>query len=310
MNNNREGCCSETAFAKWLGMIASYRPGGKTLVATDAEVSAFYHAVTGPGDNGTYMVDMFEYAMTKGFKIGGVVHKIAGYASIDVRDTATLDAGMHWFIGVQLGVNLTQKQYSNFANGTLWTFDGSRVVGGHSIPLTKRDADKFRLATWAQQPDVERACVQNPAWAEEAYVCISQEMVDADKHGPNNVDWSAFLSAMEDIKAGRVPTIPDDPNPPGPGPNPPRPGGPGTFSADAVLTLLGQSVPAHLTGTFTTALAAAPLATVNYWAVAADVAQLIRDLLKRDWVAMAMDVEQLLTDLGIQFTAEDLLEIS
>lgn len=301
MNNDREGCCSETAFAKWFGMIASYRPGGKTLVATAAEVSKFYHEVTGPGDNGTYMIDMFEYAMRTGFQIGGTRHKIAGYAVIDVRDTELLNAAMHWFEGVQLGVNLTQKQYSNFSTGSLWTYDGSRIVGGHSVPLTMRGPDKFRLATWAQQPDVSRACVQNPNWAEEAYVCISQDMVDAEGHGANNIDWATFTKAMDQIRAGEVPDIGDDPTPP----VPPVPTGPGTFAGNGSLDFLGTMMPLTVAGTITQSIAPATMSTVNVWAVLADLAAIYAATRAKDWTAVAKAVAQLIADLGLSMTDDE-----
>lgn len=303
MNNNREGCCVATWLAKLLGIFNAYRPGGSPIVATDAEVSAWYHAVGGPGDNGLVMEEALQYLLKNGMKIGGAVHKIDAFAYVDVRDTAVLDKAFHWFDGVGLGVNLTREQYANFQTGTTWDWNPrSPIIGGHAIPLTMRGPDRFRLATWAQQPDVTRSCVQNPAWAEEAWVCITKEMVDAKGLDGNGVQWEALLAAMDAVKHGGTPDIPDDPNPPSPDPGPtPQPW---DWEFDRTLHFLLWSMELHLGVRF--ARAARDARGVDLLQLGKDLAALVFAFWQKDWISFAAALERVLADLGWSFSDEDM----
>ncbi len=303
MDNDREGCCVATALAKFFGLQNAYRPGGSVVVATDSEVSKFYHAVGGPGDNGLYMPDAFEYAIKHGFTIAGQLHKLEGYAAVDVSDSALVDAAHHWFYGLQLGVNLTREQYVHCENTDTWDLDGSPVVGGHAVPLTKRGSDKFQLATWARQPGVTRRAVQSPQWAEEAYVLFGPDSFD---HGidTNAVNVDALRAALKAIKNGGTPDIPDDPNPPpGPGPGPGPGPVPSSFDAEGTLEVFGQLLPIKLHGTFKGATGG--LGAVPIWQLAMDVWALWVAFQKKDWAAFADAVQKLITDLGLKLTPEE-----
>lgn len=309
LDNDREGCCVATALAKVIGMMNAYRPGGKVVVATDAEVSRWYHAVGGPGDNGLYMPDAFNYAMTKGFTVAGQLHKIDGFCVIDNGDNALLDAAFHWFGGVQLGVNLTSRQYQNAEDTDTWEADGTPVVGGHAVPLTKRAADKFTLATWARQPSVTRACVNNRRWCDECYVVMGPDWFDSHGIDTNKVNVEALRAAFAAVKAGGTPDIPDDPNPPAPpdpnppGPNPPVPV-PGDWTWEHTWTLntfLGQ-VLVHL-GVKLGAEQAAGRG-VNWWSLLTDVAALARAIWAKDWTAAATAALAVLADLGLKLGAD------
>lgn len=214
--NDQEGDCVAVDLAKRVGMINANRPGGSVLVPTTAECLKFYHDVGGPGDNGLYMPDAFDWWRDKGIKIGSAIHKIEGYASFDVTNRALFDAACHWFQGVDLGVALTREQYMHADDSDTWDADGSDVIGGHAVPLTVRGPQTCKIATWAREPSITRNLLHSRGWADEAYVVISRESISNGGNDTNNVNWEALTAAMEAVKSGGTPDIPDDPNPPVP----------------------------------------------------------------------------------------------
>lgn len=303
MGNDTQGDCVAADLCKRVGMMNAYRPGGKVLVATTAEALAFYHQVGGPGDNGLYMPDAYDYWRDKGIKIGGVVHKIEGYASFDVTDSALFDAACHWFQGVDLGVALTRTQYMHAEDTDTWDIDGSPVVGGHAIPLTQRGVDRCKIATWAREPGITRRLLHSRTWCDEAYVVISKEMMGTGGLDVNNVNWDALAAAMKAIASGGTPDIPPDPNPPTPPapPTPPTPAG-GTWTGSGNLDFLGTKMPIALAGVVSGSLTTAG---ANLWTILADLAAVAVAFRARDWVAVAAAVQQLLADLGTTLTDQE-----
>ena len=190
MDNDREGCCVATTVAKQAGVQNAYRPGGSVVVATDNEVSKFYHAVGGPGDNGLYIPDALDWMVKKGMTIGGKLHKIDGFASFDPTNNALVDAVCHWFGGFHIGVNLSYEQYTNAEDSDVWDIDGSGVVGGHSVPVTRRTADGFTIATWAKQPRITRRLLNSREWCDEAYVIFGPDWFNSGRD-LNGVDVAA-----------------------------------------------------------------------------------------------------------------------
>lgn len=302
MNNDREGCCVSTALAKWLGLAVAEETGGAPIVATDKEVSLWYHAVGGPGDNGLVMVEAYEYLMRRGMVIGGKTHKIEGYAAVDTTDGALLDAAFHWFGGIGVGVSLTQRQYENADDDDVWDDDGGRVVGGHMVPLTARDAAGFKLATWAREPRVTRRCVQSRRWCDEAYVALGPDWYGEDKIDVNKVNVDALTAAMAAIRAGGTPDIPNDPNPPAP----PGPGG-DIWSFDRTWELFGYGLHLHL-GLHTGA-ALVSTRGLNWLKLVQDVWALARAISQRDWYDAPQIVLDILGDLGIHL-GDDAPEIA
>jgi hypothetical protein len=305
MNNDAEGCCVITDLAKRFGIFNAYRPGGKILVATDKEVSAFYHAVGGPGDNGLVMVEAWDFCIKHGMKIGGTPHFMEGYASVDVTDDALVDAATHWFGGLSLGVALTRQQYMHAEDTDTWDIDGTNVVGGHAIPMTTRDSSRCKIATWARQPHITRRLLRSRGWCDEAYVLLGPEWFNSANIDVNGVNVDALREALKAIKNGGTPDIPTDPNPPPPPPGPPPgpPPVPGELTLEGYMEVFGQKLPLHLQGKFAGAMV--PSLGGNWLVIARDVWAIVTALGRRDWVALMTAVEQLLKDIGVTFSADD-----
>lgn len=304
MGNDQQGDCVAADLCKRVGVMNAYRPGGKVLTATTAEALAFYHAVGGPGDNGLYMPDAFDYWRDKGIKIGGALHKIEGYASFDITDSALFDAACHWFLGVDLGVALTRDQYMNADDSDVWDIDNSGVVGGHAIPLTVRGPDKCKIATWGAEPSITRRLLHSRNWCDEAYVVVSAESF-ADGIDVNAVNLDALRAALAAIKAGGTPDIPPDPNPPTP---PVPPVGPGNVQLTGFVNMFGQLLPTTMQGTFTQALAGLPTGA-GFLTILTDIAALLADFRAKDFAQMWSDALKLLADLGIVLTVAEMAQL-
>lgn len=307
MGNDQEGDCAAVDLLKRLGMINAYRPGGADITATTAEALKWYHQIGGPGDNGLFMPDAYDWWRDKGVMVSGKLHRIDGYAQFDVTDVATFNAAFHWFGGVDLGVALTRTQYMHAEDGDTWDIDGSPVVGGHAIPLTTRDVEKCQLATWAKQPHATRRLIHSRAWADEAYVVISRESIGPDGLDTNNVNWDALAPALAAVAAGGTPDIPDDPTPPVPPVPPVPPGPPGDLTLDGWVEVFSQRLPIHLSGKISSALAA--VGPGQYIVLALDLLALFADVRAKNWTQFAIDLEKLLNDAGGLFTANDVLQI-
>jgi hypothetical protein len=297
MGNDREGCCVATAIAKLLGIANAYRPGGSVLVATDAEVSTFYHQVGGPGDNGLYSPDALNYARDKGFRIGGQLHKIAGFASIDPTDSALLDAGFHWFGGLYYGVNLTSQQYNHAEDTDTWDDDGSGIVGGHAIPFTKRQPDGGTLATWARQPKATRRLMESQRWADEVYVVLAPEWFDAGGLDTNHVNVEALTAALQAVAAGGTPDIPPDPNPPDPNPPGPNPPAPTPHEWSHTFAAFGKVLRIYAGYEITDS--EKRLAERIAWGIIPDLWQLVKAIEAKDWEGALRAAAKVLADLGI-----------
>lgn len=310
MDNDREGCCVATTIMKQGAVHAGNRPGGSEYVASDAETSRLYHDIGGPGDNGLVIIEALQFARDRGFKVGGQVHKIDGFASIEPTDLATMDAGAHWFGGLHVGVLLPRDWYNHAENGDVWDMTDSPVVGGHSIPFTARDANGFKLATWARQPRITRRAIASGRYVDECYAVLGHDWYNDAGIDTNAVNVEALKQALEAIRNGGTPDIPDDPNPPVPPPPPPPVPGGGNITLDGALKVLGQEFPIHLTGTLAAALAGLSVAGPNWWLIGGDVLDVLFAARRKDWAALMIAVEKLLTDLGVTWTAAEKMELS
>jgi hypothetical protein len=309
MDNDAEGCCVATALAKWFGIATGYAPGSSIVVATDQEVSRWYHAVGGPADNGLVMTEAFSFAVKNGFTIGGATHKLAGFASVDPTDDTLVDAACHWFGGLQVGCALTMTQYQHSEDTDTWDYDGSGVVGGHAIPVTMRNPTQFKIATWARQPSLTRSCFKNRSWNDETYVLLGPDWENQLGVDVNGVNVEALTAALAAIAAGGTPDIPPDPGPVPPGPGPgPGPVGPGSISLSGFMDVFGKQFPITLTGLLTQAAAGGQ--SVNWILVFGDAFAIISAVMAKNWPAVMAAVEKLIADLGMTLTRAEMDALS
>lgn len=305
MGNDMQGDCVAVTVFKELGIDTAHVPGGTQVTASTPEVLKWYHDVGGPGDNGLYILDALEHARDRGFKSGGVVHKIDGFVLVDNGNDELMNVALYLFGGLHVGVALPLEWYQNADDADVWDVTNTRIIGGHSIPFTGYDATHFKLATWARQPRITRAAVRDGRWVDECYATLGKDWYNAEGLTTHGVNVDALKQALEAIRAGGTPDIPDDPNPPTPPtpPQPPAPPTPETITLKGTVDFFGNKLPVELAGAIAAAMV--PATAPNWIAVVVDVAAIIAALRARDWPGLLLAVEKLLKDIGGSFTAED-----
>lgn len=305
MGNDEQGDCVAVTVFKELGIDTAEVPGGTEKTGSTSEVLRWYHQVGGPGDNGLYIIDALNFARDKGFTVGGVVHKIDGYVSVDHTDDALMNVALILFGGLHVGTALPNEWYQNAEDHDVWDLTNSGIVGGHSIPFTGYDAETYKLATWARQPRITRRAVRDPRYVDEVYATLGKDWFGRDGIDMNGLNVDALKAALEVIRQGGTPEIPTDPNPPPtpPGPPPGPPPVPGELTLEGSLEVFGQLLPIKLKGRFAQGLVNGLGA--NWIVIARDVLAIITALGRRDWVALMTAVEQLLKDIGISFSADE-----
>lgn len=307
LGNDSQGDCEAVTIVKSLAVAAAERPGGTSLSPTAAETLAFYHAQSGPADNGMVMVEAMDWARDKGVRIGSALHYIDGYALVDNTNPALVNACAFLFGGLHVGIELPNAWYQHADDTDVWDMTSTRVVGGHAVPATGFDASQIRLATWGKEPHITRAAFHSQRYVDECYAVLNKDWWTADGLDTNGVNVSALRAALEAIRNGGTPDIPPDPNPPTPPapPTPPIPAG-GTWTGSGNLEIWGHQFPLTLAGIVSGSQAATG---ANLWTILADLAAVAVAFRARDWVAVAAAVQQLLADLGMTMTDQEFSDL-
>ncbi len=203
LGNDEWGDCAEAGYMHLL-QAQSYnnrRPVQPTL----EETLALYTAVTGfdpaagpsgenPTDNGTALTDLLTHALKNGVTAGGVLHKIAGYAALDVSSLAQLRWAAYTFGGLYLGINCPAECQRNTDN---WNFaPGLPIEGGHCIVQLGQGADGGHVDSWGMNIPVSNSFILG--YVDEGYIVITEDWIDAQiGKTPTGLDLSGLLAASK-----------------------------------------------------------------------------------------------------------------
>lgn len=170
--------------------------------------------VNGPGssaDNGMDIQTLLEYLVKNGGPDGA---KAIAFAKVDFTNQDEFEAALAIFGGVWVGVNVSQENQTEFANGQPWDAVGT-VEGGHSV-LAGGYTPDVRFITWAAETEFTPAFVQQRM--EEAWVVVWPEHLGTAQFEAG-VDVPALEAAFTDLTGSAV----DWPPSPSPAPTPPVP---------------------------------------------------------------------------------------
>lgn len=197
------GCCGP-AGALGLAQALSYN-AGRPLIPTTMECMALYSAVTGfnlnaplvngqnPTDQGTALIDLLNYWKNTGITIGGQVHKIVGYASIDLTSLAQQRYATYLFGGLYLGINCPLSCQENTAN---WTYTpGSPIEGGHCVVRVGEGAAGGHTRSWGMF--IPTANDFYLGYEDEGYVVITEDWIDAQGKSPSHIDLAGLVAAAQ-----------------------------------------------------------------------------------------------------------------
>jgi hypothetical protein len=207
--NDQLGCCTIAAAAHMFGAWTAYNglAAGEALF-DDGEIVQAYSAVGGyvPGDpgtdNGAMMSDVLAYLTRTGLTdVTGKVHKVAGYAAFgNPADDELLGQVVDVFGGVYVGFNVQQHMMSQFEAGQVWTWrPGDAVIGGHCVPLQRREPAGSRhgildYVTWAELQHADFGWQANAV--EEAWAVVTQDWLDSIGYSVTGLDLSQLLADM------------------------------------------------------------------------------------------------------------------
>jgi hypothetical protein len=137
--NDTWGDCFEAAILHWIMEQSAY--AGKPLVATNAEVLAFY-SYTGfdpndpSTDQGTYGMGRggaFDFWKVHGVMCGGQLDKVTAYMQIMRKDPIEWMQGINYFGGMLVGLQLPEAILAANTVPDVWYDYNGPVAGGHEI---------------------------------------------------------------------------------------------------------------------------------------------------------------------------------
>jgi hypothetical protein len=204
--NDRLGDC---VIAMMLHSIEDFHLDAETPVPgfTDADAVSLYSAITGyspddpNSDQGTNESTAMHYWEQHGLHTSdGQPHQIVATVAVDPSDLNECRIAIDEFVDLQIGIALPltaqgQTEWKVVGDGrTGHSAPGS--WGGHGIPYREYDADTFKCVTWGQELLLTAPFHQ--AYAQEAHVVVTREMLSKQGIGPSGVAWDELIA---DIRA-------------------------------------------------------------------------------------------------------------
>lgn len=208
--NDRVGCCVVAGWDHYRQVVTQLLTG-TGLNFTQDQIWKFYQTqnpqfdpngtadTNGPGsqyDCGMSVQLFLEYLQKNGY--------IIGFAKIDHRNTAELQAAIWIGLSVITGVILDNVQMDQFPSGTWTNVPGASVDGGHCVPAVGYQNGIIDVVTWAKLVNCTQSFIQNQM--DECWFVLTQYHVDHPNFR-NHFDLAGFSAAVSAITGGQV-TIP------------------------------------------------------------------------------------------------------
>jgi len=184
---------------------------GNPLYGTLQQTLDLYSAVTGfdinagpsgnnPTDQGTDLLSMLQYWKNTGITVTDkngkeVVHKIIGWASLDLSSIPQIRYANDLFGGTYLGINLPQSAEDDTSN---WTYQpNSPIIGGHCVDGTGQGSAGGHLISWGMNIPFQWNFLLQ--YMDEAYCIVSPAWVNAQGKSPSGLDLNGLLAAMKTL---------------------------------------------------------------------------------------------------------------
>jgi hypothetical protein len=209
LGNDQQGDCTIASIMHRIGtwVAATF---GTQAIGSSQEALSQYHQIGGPGDNGLMISDVLDWAKSHGFSVGGQIHKIDGYVSLNWTNKILTQVAVDVLGGATLGVALPQSWASS---PDIWDVTNSPIVGGHDIPIVGYNNDGVIIATWGGIRTITWAAFLSDKYVDEAYVCLGTDWYANASKNPNGIDIATLRDDMNKIQGGTIPPL-DPVNPP------------------------------------------------------------------------------------------------
>lgn len=194
LGNDQAGDCYWAGASHETMMLAA-DAGANIPMFTTRTALADYHAVIGPGDEGTDLQEGCDYRLKTGIADAlGNRHKIDIYTALTPGDLREIELAVFLFGMAGIGVDLPDTAESQFNYGEVWTVvPGAQSKGGHYIPCIGRNSHgDYLVVTWGRLQAVDPEWLQE--YMDQGTCMISRERLRADGTSPHGLD----LAKLED----------------------------------------------------------------------------------------------------------------
>jgi hypothetical protein len=197
LGNDKFGDCAE-AGALHLIQAESFNVG-RPLIPTTEDTLGLYTALTGfnpndpSTDQGTVLTDLLTYWKNTGISVGSTIHKIVGYASVDISSVQQMRYAAYTFGGLYIGLNLPAACEQDTDN---WNFGpGQQLAGGHCVIVAGEGSAGGKIGSWGMWiPSTWEFLL---SYMDEGYVICSSDWINAQEKSPTGLDLDGLLAAMK-----------------------------------------------------------------------------------------------------------------
>jgi hypothetical protein len=149
----------------------------KVIGINTSVVLNMYHAITGPGDNGTVYLDAMNYWHTHGVRVGCKNYTCDAFTAVDWTNLEEIKYAIWLLNGCQVGVQVPQSMMSQFDDNQPWSIvPTDQLTGeGHGLFFGGYDDDTHMLIAWSwarEQPVYEDWLVK---YGDEAYGVVDSK---------------------------------------------------------------------------------------------------------------------------------------
>jgi hypothetical protein len=184
---------------------------GAPLHGTLAQTLALYAAITGfdinagpsgnnPTDQGTDWLTALQYWKKNGVEVTDaqgktVIHKIIGYAALDITSVAQMRYASDIFGGLQFGIQCPQSALQDDSN---WIYvPNSPIDGGHGINNTGQGGAGGHIQSWGKDIPYQWQFMLN--YLDEAYAVVSPFWLNLQGKAPSALDLNGLLTAFKTL---------------------------------------------------------------------------------------------------------------
>jgi hypothetical protein len=210
LGNDLWGDCLVAA-AMHYAQVETANTGNPLTPTTDLTLQV-YSAITGfdpnagpsgsnPTDNGTdFESQLFPYWKNTGIPLldskgNTVLHKILGFAALDLTSIAQQRWAQFTFGGKLSGINCPQSALDNTSN---WTYDpNSPIAGGHGVTEPGQGRAGWHTISWGLS--IPGTWEFSQKLADEMFVVVTPAWLNAQNVSPSGLNLNALLAAMATI---------------------------------------------------------------------------------------------------------------
>jgi len=202
LGNDQYGDCAEAGAMHFIQVETAN--SGNPLHGTLQQTLDLYTALTGfnpsdpSTDQGTDLLSVLQYWKHTGITVTDaagkeVVHKILGWASLDVSSVPQMRYANDLFGGTYLGIQCPKSAEDDTSN---WLYQaGSSILGGHCVNGTGQGSAGGHIQSWGLNIPFNWEFMLN--YLDEAYALISPAWVNAQGKSPSGLDLDGLLGAMK-----------------------------------------------------------------------------------------------------------------